>query len=93
MKIGLKGVWAIPIIASILILGTFGLTHDAFANHNDSHKSNLLLSACPDKCTVFVDQNNNGLCDSDERRFSIPQSVVDKLLASDVIVACGSGGL
>jgi len=31
MKLVLKGIWAVPVIASILILGTLGLTPNAYA--------------------------------------------------------------
>ena len=31
----MKGIWAVSVIASILIIGTLVLSQDAFAPHND----------------------------------------------------------
>jgi len=92
------GIWGKRILFGIVIFALAGIMvptilPSADARHNDSHTSNLLLQACPDKCTVFVDQDRDGLCDFDEKRFSMPKDVADRLFAAGVIVACGGGGV
>jgi len=76
MKMGMKGVWAIPVIASVLILGVIGFTQDVFAP-----SAPLFVESCNPSgagitmCIVVVDSDRNG-CDEMDQRIIIPLQAV-----------------
>ena len=70
----------IPVIASILILGTLGISYDALAQSetilkfqfddcNDLTHSNGVADRIV--CPVFIDSDRDG-CDGHDKRFSMP---------------------
>jgi len=58
--LGMKGKWAIPVLASILILGTLGISQDAFALNCESTQTGFW-----DETTTWINCNDSTPTDGD----------------------------
>jgi len=83
----MKVLWAVPIIASILILGTLGLAPDIFAGHigcppECGSGDGEIVSINPKGNHGTIERTDNG--SSDKYQFRIPQDLHEDYLDPEV---------